>query len=116
MSTLKLPCSCLCLGIVAEVVARNVASHTRPWVAFRQFDAVAELLPDSDAVLCREVISHLSFADGLKLVDNIKRHAKWLIMISDGAIWFDSDIPLSDLRTLNLQRPPYRIPEPEYVS
>lgn len=115
MSTLELPCSYLGLDIVEEVVARNLAAHDRPGVAFRQFDAVAEPLPDTDAVLCREVIFHLSFADGLNLVDNIKRHAKWLIMTSDSAIWFNSDIPSGDFRMLNLQRPPYRFPKPERI-
>lgn len=115
MSKLDLPCDYLGLDIVDTVIDRNLAAFAKPGVQFRQLDAVAEPLPDCDVVLCREVVFHLSFADGLKLIDNIKRHSKWLIMTSDSTIWFNSDIPSGDFRMLNLHRRPFQFPTPKHV-
>lgn len=113
MSQLDLPCNYLGLDIVENVVERNRASYSKPGIDFRQLDAVAEPIPDCNAVLCREVIFHLSFADGLSLIKNIKRHAEWLIITTDSTTWFNSDIPSGDFRMLNLQYRPFRFPRPE---
>lgn len=113
MSQLELPCNYLGLDIVENVVERNRAAYCRPGVDFRQIDAVDEPIPDCGAVLCREVIFHLSFADGLSLIRNIKDHAEWLLITTDTTIWFNSDIPTGDFRMLNLQQRPFHFPRPE---
>lgn len=113
MSQVELPCDYLGLDIVENVVERNRAAYGRPGVDFRRLDAVDEPIPDCNAVLCREVIFHLSFADGLSLIRNIKDHAEWLIITTDTTIWFNSDIPSGDFRMLNLQKRPFRFPRPE---
>ena len=113
MSKLELPCNYLGLDIVENVVERNRAAYSKPGVDFRRLDAVAEPIPDCNAVLCREVIFHLSFVDGLELIKNIKRHSEWLIITTDTTIWFNSDIPSGDFRMLNLECRPFRFPRPE---
>ena len=113
MSQLELPCNYLGLDIVENVVKSNLAAYGKPGIDFRRLDAVAEPIPDCNAVLCREVIFHLSFADGLSLINNIKCHAEWLIITTDTSIWFNSDIPSGDFRMLNLQYRPFRFPRPE---
>jgi len=113
MSKVELPCTYLGLDIVENVVERNRAAYSKPGIDFHRLDAVAEPIPDCNAVLCREVIFHLSFTDGLSLIKNIKRHAEWLIITTDTTIWFNSDIPSGDFRMLNLQYRPFHFPKPE---
>lgn len=113
MSQLELPCDYLGLDIVENVVESNRAAYSKPGIDFRRLDAVVDPIPDCNAVLCREVIFHLSFADGLSVIKNIKKHAEWLIITTDSTIWFNSDIPSGDFRMLNLQCRPFRFPRPE---
>ncbi|NKI36436.1 class I SAM-dependent methyltransferase [Wenzhouxiangella sp. XN79A] len=113
MSRIQLPCRYLGLDIVQAVVNRNEANYGTDLINFQQLDAVTEELPDCDAVLCREVMFHLSFEDARFAFDNIRRHARWVIVTSDSGIWFNSDIPSGDFRMLNLQRAPFRFPSPD---
>ena len=72
-------------------------------------------LPDADVVLCREVLFHLSFRDGLAALANIRAAGRWLLATSDTAIWFNSDVATGDFRRINLERAPYRLPRPRAV-
>lgn len=113
MSQVNLPCNYIGVDIVTEVICRNEERYRSANVTFMQLDAVVEEIPQCDAVLCREVLFHLSFDDGKAVIKNIKRHAKWLIATSDPEIWFNSDIQSGDFRMLNLQRAPFRFPAPD---
>lgn len=113
MSQIQLSCRYLGLDIVQAVVDRNQARYGSDVVEFRQLDAVTEELPVCDAVLCREMMFHLSFEDARLAFDNIRRNAKWVIATSDSDIWFNSNIPSGDFRMLNLQRAPFRLPPPD---
>ena len=113
MSHMDLPCNYLGVDIVADIVDRNRDNFGSSTVAFTLLDAVTHPIPKCEAVLCREVLFHLSFSDGASVVDNIKRNARWLIVTSDTSIWFNSDIPSGDFRMLNLQRAPFRFPRPD---
>lgn len=112
MSQVDLHCNYIGVDIVDALIQRNSSKFSRYNVSFQQLDAVAEELPRCDAVLCREVLFHLSFADGIRLIENVLRNAKWLIATTDTAIWFNSDIPTGDFRMLNLERAPFRLPSP----
>lgn len=115
MSRVDIPCRYTGIDIVKSVVDSNTARFTSNYVNFLQLDAVSQPIPSCDAVLCREVIFHLNFADGAQLIKNFKKSARWLIMTSDTAIWFNSNIVTGDYRRLNLQCAPYRFPVPDLV-
>ena len=115
MSKVDLPCRYLGVDIVGSVIALNNTRYARDGVAFQKLDAVSEELPSCDAALCREVIFHLSFAEGQRLLDNMIRSADWVILTTDRSIWFNSDIRTGDFRRLNLERSPFRLPPPDRV-
>jgi len=82
--------------------------------SFQCLDAVSEPLPAADVALCREVLFHLSFADGRSLLANVRRAGiRYLIATTDGGTAFNADITTGDFRVINLHRRPYRFPEPE---
>ena len=111
MRHVELPCEYFGIDVVDEVIQAN-RPFERPGVTFAVADAVTGPLPEADVVLCREVLFHLSFRDGLAVLRNIRARASWLIATTDTSIWFNSDIPTGDYRRLNLQRRPYRLRMP----
>lgn len=111
MRHVDLGCEYIGIDIVPEVIEANRRFET-PTVKFLQLDAIVEPLPKADAVLCREVLFHLSFEDGIKVLQNIRKSADWLLATTDN-LWFNSNIRTGDFRCINLCRPPYRLPEPE---
>jgi SAM-dependent methyltransferase len=104
------------LGIdtVAELVKannENFSSSTRKFVCL---DATRAEIPPGDVVVCREVLFHLSFRDGIRLLRNIKAAGfKYVLLTSDKSVWFNSDIRNGDFRLINLSRSPYALPRPD---
>jgi SAM-dependent methyltransferase len=113
MRQVDLPCEYVGVDIVPSVIASNKAFE-RPGVSFAVANAVTDPLPAADVILCREMLFHLSYADGLAAIANMRRSARWLIATTD-YIWFNSDIRTGDYRPLDLRRPPYDFPAPALV-
>lgn len=94
---------------------------TYPSLKFLYKDAV-ESTPDKfDAILCRDVIFHLSFENAIKLINNFKiSGSKYLISTSFPDVKVNVD--LTDVeknrelgfRKINLSLPPYNMGEPLY--
>lgn len=99
------------VDIVPEVVAAN-QRHAGESVRFAVCNAIEECPPPADFALCREVIFHLSFAHAKKLIDNVKRSAKYMCVTTDFDIIFNSDIRTGDFRQINLLRAPFSFPAP----
>jgi hypothetical protein len=114
MREVRLPCDYVGIDIVPEVIEAN-RRYERVGVAFEVGDAVEGPLPKADVVLCREVLFHLSFHDGMAALANIRAAGPWLLATSDAGIWFNSDIATGDFRRINLERAPYRLPQPRAV-
>jgi len=102
------------IDIVPSVVEMN--RSTLPTAEFHCLDATTDDLPEADTILCREVLFHLSFADGQKLIANIcRKPRKWLICTTDSETSVNADIESGDFRMLNLRKAPYRLGEPTSV-
>jgi hypothetical protein len=114
MREVRLPCDYVGIDIVPEVIEAN-RRYERAGVEFEVGDAIEGPLPKADVVLCREVLFHLSFRDGMAALGNMQAAGQWLLTTSDAAIWFNSDIETGDFRRINLERAPYRLPRPRAV-
>ena len=93
------------LGI--DVVPDLIASHQHEYGnAKREFlcmDAIKSPIPSGDVAICREVLFHLSFRDGLQMLHNIKAAGfKYVMLTHDTTIWFNADIRTGDFRMINL--------------
>lgn len=114
MRNVALPCDYIGVDIVAGVIASN-RKFERPGVRFAVADAISGPLPKADIALCREILFHLSFADAMSSLANVRKAAGWLIATTDTTTWFNSDIPTGEFRIINLQRPPYNFPNPRRI-
>lgn len=113
MQHIELPCKYTGVDLVPSVIQRNTIKFGSSSRKFMVLDAVEEPLPDCDAILCREVIFHLSFSDGLNLIKNaIQSHARYLLATSDLDTDMNIDIRTGDFRFLNLERSPFFFPTP----
>ena len=109
----QLPCDYLGLDIVPCVIEQNSRTYGSSRVQFTCCNAVSEHLPPGDTVLCREVLFHLCFRDGLRLLNNIKQSgARFLIATNDAELCSNADILSGDYRMLNLRRRPFTFPAP----
>jgi SAM-dependent methyltransferase len=102
------------IDVVPQVIEANKAQYAHLRRRFICLDATSSPIESGDVALCREVLFHLSFRDGRKLMHNIKAAGfKHVLFTTDSAVWFNSDIRTGDFRRINLTRAPYGLPVPE---
>jgi hypothetical protein len=104
------------LGIdaVSEIIKANNASFASSRRKFVCMDATRTAIQSGDVAICREVLFHLSFRDGIRLLRNIQAAGfKYVLLTSDRSVWFNSDIRNGDFRLVNLCKPPYLLPRPD---
>ena len=86
----------------------NATRELRENHTFICADATRDELPKADVVICREVLFHLSFADGRRLLENVRRSgAIYLLTTSEESTFINSDIRSGDYRPLNLRKKPF---------
>ena len=113
MSHIDLPCHYIGVDIVPSVIEDNIRLYGSANREFFLADSVTDPLPDADTILCREVLFHLSFADGISALKNImSKQRQFIILTTDKDTSFNADIESGDFRTLNLARKPFRLPLP----
>jgi hypothetical protein len=101
--------------IVAEIVERNTARYATAdgRTSFRQLDLLADPVPAMDAVLCRDCLVHLSFANIERAFVNLAASgSRWLIATTFTDHDDNHDITDGDWRLLNLQTAPFNLPPP----
>jgi hypothetical protein len=102
--------------IVDEIVALNTARHATAdgRISFRRLDLLTDSLPSMDAVLCRDCLVHLSFANIERAFANLAASgSRWLIVTTFTDHHDNRDIADGDWRLLNLQGPPFNLPPPK---
>ncbi|WP_174284525.1 class I SAM-dependent methyltransferase [Sphingomonas bacterium] len=101
------------IDIVPEVIEANKISHASANRSFIVMDVCETIPPMADAILCREVLFHLSFKDADRALRNIRQSgAVFLLASSDPKIARNTDIPSGDFRDINLSIAPYSLGQP----
>ena len=99
------------IDIVQDVIEKNNARYRSEKRSFQVIDATHEALPQADAILCREVLFHLSFADIRRMIRNIRRSGSSVLMATnDNELKYNADILSGDFRLLNLHKSPFFFP------
>jgi len=111
MKDVSFPFPYMGIDIVPGVVEKNKALYRSEQRTFQLLDATHDKLPQADAILCREVLFHLSFADIRRLIQNVRRSgASFLIATNDNNLRYNADILSGDFRLLNLHKSPFFFP------
>lgn len=104
--------------IVPELVSRNSTSFATPdgRISFQKLDLLSDPLPQADAVLCRDCLVHLSYANIGKAFANLRASGStWLIATTFSDHDQNHDAIDGDWRILNLQKPPFNLPHPAAI-
>ena len=113
MKEVAFPYKYIGVDIVPGIIQRNKALYSSEQRSFLVMDATRDPLPPADAILCREVLFHLSFSDIWCLLENIRRSgSSFLIATNDSDLNYNADILSGDFRLLNLHKAPFFFPFP----
>jgi hypothetical protein len=116
LSTLDLSVEYIGGDIVESLVDGNRRRFGRPDRQFVRLDLTADPLPPSDLVLCRDCLVHLSFANVLRALANVRQSGAHYLLTTTFLEHVDNaDIEDGDWRMLNLQQPPFSLPPPEAI-
>lgn len=99
--------------IVRDLIEENNSRFQHDNVHFLHLNLIDDALPNSDLVLCRDCLVHLSFSDIFKALNNIcESGAKYLLTTTFVDREHNPDIKTGRWRELNLELPPFSFPEP----
>ena len=102
------------VDVVRPLIRQNRRRHAAPGRAFHVADITADRLPRCDAVLCRDCLIHLSFADIARALRNLRSSgARTLIATNHPMLATHADIASGGFRTVNLHLPPFDLPAPQ---
>ncbi len=101
------------VDIVPALIEENRQRFPHSNWRFEVADLVEDDLPRGDAVLCRDALIHLSLADILRALSNIRRSgAKYLLATSHETTSANTDIATGGWRSVNLTLAPFNLPPP----
>jgi hypothetical protein len=93
-------------SLIERLQARAAAGEIRG--EYHLADITADTLPRCDAILCRDALVHLSFANIERAVANFRTSgAKWLIASTFPKWQVNADCEDGDWRALNFERAPF---------
>jgi hypothetical protein len=107
--------------VVEAIVVADDARYAGPGRRFVRVDLTAGPLPEigggaADALLCRDCLVHLSFANIARVIDVVRRSGvRHLITTTFPDRTSNADIVDGNWRPLNLERAPFEFPRPVAV-
>lgn len=105
--------------IVESLILQNNSRYANENRFFLCLDMTQDPLPKVDVIFCRDCLQHLSNADICKAINNFKRSGSNFLLVSNHVeIDENRDLDQEELhsvlrfRQVNLQLPPYNLPDP----
>jgi hypothetical protein len=99
--------------VVPALIARNTERLGGPGREFHVLDVTRDPLPQADAILCRDCLIHFSFRFARQALSNFKHSgARFLLSTTYSGLRENCDILSGQWRPLDLQLPPFGLPEP----
>jgi hypothetical protein len=99
--------------IVPAIVAENQRRYASEFRQFIDLDLTRDALPDSDVLLCRDCLVHLSYANIAAVLANVARSSiRFVLMTSFPGRGDNRDVEDGDWRTLDFEAPPFSFPPP----
>jgi 2-polyprenyl-3-methyl-5-hydroxy-6-metoxy-1,4-benzoquinol methylase len=98
--------------IVGKLVENNQRKHSDKQLSFFVADITEDVLPRVDLILCRDCLVHFSNKDVLKALRNVIKSGSSFLLVTTFPDHENRDIVTGNWRPLNLQSPPFNLPEP----
>jgi hypothetical protein len=107
------------IDIVRPLIENNASLYGNSERQFLLCDLVNDELPRTDLILCRHLLIHLTFEEGLRVLRNFQRTGARYLLISDQPQVATNNkiLRTGSFRPLNLRLPPFSLPAPaEYLD
>lgn len=99
--------------IVTDLVQKNNQLYASERVRFQRLNLTRDKLPKTDLVFCRDCLVHLPNADVLTALKNIcASESSYLLTTTFSRDAKNVDIAAGQWRVLNLELPPFGLPQP----
>ena len=100
--------------IVPDLIDENRKKFGTPNRRFLVLDITADELPKVDVIFCRDCLVHLSHKNVTAALKNFKQSgSKYILTTTYPGVKENLNIATGGWRPLNLQLPPFDLPEPE---
>jgi|SRR2546426_5041277 len=107
------PINYIGVDIVNDIISRNNAQYGNANTRFLDLDIIHDIVPTVDLILCRQCLFHLSNTDiGSAIRNFIISRSTYLLVTHHPHVSANTDIVTGMCRTINLQKPPFNLPEP----
>ena len=102
--------------IVRALIEENNSKYSSENVSFLPLNLLEDALPDSDVLLCRDCLVHLSFQDIVKGIRNIKQSkVRYLLTTTFPNVQSNENIVTGRWRKLNLEIHPFNFSIPKVL-
>lgn len=99
--------------IVEKLIENNKKMFQYPNTEFINFDITKDKIEYYDLIICRDLLFHLTFAQALAALQNIKNsNSKYLLITSYTDRTNNIDINTGDWYPINLEIKPFNFPHP----
>lgn len=116
MKEVVLPdCKYIGVDIVQDMIKQNKMLYEDETHFFHHANIISDFLPQSDLIICKDVLVHLSLQQAMRAIKNMKKSAANYLLATtfpDPSIKKNSEIFTGNWRPLDLQKPPFNFPEP----
>lgn len=100
--------------VVEDLVADNQRRYGDERRTFLALDVTRDALPEVDLILCRDCLVHLKHRQILAALENFAASgSRYLLATTFPSRSANVDAPLGGWRPVNLQLPPFGLPQPE---
>tara|TARA_Y100000590_G_scaffold22971_1_gene26420 strand:+ start:7951 stop:8643 length:693 start_codon:yes stop_codon:yes gene_type:complete len=102
--------------IVPDLITENTKKYTNDNVKFKCLDLKTDILPNSDLIIVRDLLFHLTIQDIEKCLKNIFKHNfKFIAITNHNTDLSNQNTYVGDRwRPINLLKSPFNLPEPNY--
>ena len=101
------------IDIVQELIDTNQQNYSTPQRSFHCLDLLVDDLPQSDLVICRDCLVHLSFDNAWLAIENIRRSkSKYLLTTTYTERIVNKPISTGQWTAYSLLISPFDFPEP----
>jgi hypothetical protein len=101
------------LDVVWDLIEHHLRENAAPGRTFMRGDLTVDVLPNADAILCRDCLVHLSFDDAASALRNFQRSgSRFLLTTTFIGRGPNEDIETGWWRPLDMEAPPFSWPPP----
>lgn len=101
------------IDIVPDLIQKNNNEFSSDNVSFKHKNIAQEIVPQTDVILCRDCLVHLSFADAVEVIKNFKKSGSiYLLTTTFTERNKNEDLGSGFWRVLNMQQAPFNFPAP----